>query len=64
MIVGLGILISILLMFLTETRYPSSFIHAQLQDTLSPPLNHYSNTQTVNPMTAVGLMYRLLWLQS
>ena len=26
----------------------------------SLPLNHYSNRQTVNPMTAVGLMCRLL----
>ena len=26
----------------------------------SPPLNHYSNRQTVNPMAAVGLMCRLL----
>ena len=26
----------------------------------SPPLNHYSNKQTVNQMAAVGLMCRLL----
>ena len=25
----------------------------------SPPLNHYSNKQTVNPMVAMDLMYRL-----
>ena len=54
MIVGLGLLQFTSCSF-TETRFSRD-----IKTHFLPPLNHYSNRQTVNPMAAVGLMCRLL----
>ena len=55
-IVGLGLLHFTHLF--SWSPFSQGFLHKMKH--FSPPLDHYSNTQTVNPMAAVGLMCRLL----